>query len=113
MKLDEDGFATKTAEKEVISQDAAVGVYHYKTGKMFIKYAEELIDENITVKNEFYLCPMYNLMIKDGLKIKTRSAEKMHVLGTPAELEFFTNYVVQRFGEKPSLATRQCICVAT
>ena len=101
VKLDEDGFAIKTAEKEVISQDAAVGVYHYKTGKMFIKYAEELINENITVKNEFYLCPMYNLMIKDGLKIKTRSAEKMHVLGTPAELEFFTNYVVQRFGDKP------------
>lgn len=101
VKLDEEGFATKTAEKEVISQDAAVGVYHYKTGKMFIKYAEQLINKNITVKNEFYLCPMYNLMIQDGLKIKTRSAEKMHVLGTPAELEFFTNYVVQRFGEKP------------
>jgi RpiB/LacA/LacB family sugar-phosphate isomerase len=101
VKLDKRGLATKTAEKEVISQDAAVGVYYYKTGDMFVKYAERLIHNDITVKNEFYLCPMYNLMIQDGLKIKTKSAEKMHVLGTPSELEFFTNYVVQRFGEKP------------
>ena len=101
VKLDKRGLATKTAEKEVISQDAAVGVYYYKTGDMFVKYAERLIHNDITVKNEFYLCPMYNLMIQDGLKTKTKSAEKMHVLGTPSELEFFTNYVVQRFGEKP------------
>lgn len=101
VKHDEDGYATKTAEKEVISQDAAVGVYYYKTGDMFVKYAERLMHNNITVKNEFYLCPMYNLMIEDGLKIKTKSTEKMHVLGTPAELEFFTNYVVPKFGDKP------------
>ena len=101
VKLDDQGYALKTAEKEVISQDAAVGVYYYKTGNMFVKYAERLIHNNITVKNEFYLCPMYNLMIQDNLKIKTKSAEKMHVLGTPAELEFFTNYVIQRFGDKP------------
>ena len=101
VKLDNNGYATKTAEKEVISQDAAVGVYYYKTGDMFVKYAERLIHNDITVKNEFYLCPMYNLMIQDDLKIKTKSAQKMHVLGTPAELEFFTNYVVQRFGDKP------------
>ena len=101
VKLDEQGYATKTAEKEVISQDAAVGVYYFKTGDMFVKYAERLIHNDIKVKNEFYLCPMYNLMIKDNLKIKTKSTEKMHVLGTPAELEFFTNYVVQKFGDKP------------
>ena len=101
VELDEDGNALRTAEKEVISQNAAVGVYYYKTGKMFVDYAEKMIEQNIRVKNEFYICPMYNLMIQDGLRVNIHQAEKMHVLGTPAELEFFVDHVVARFGDKP------------
>ena len=101
VELDENGMAVRTAEKEVISQNAAVGVYYYKTGKMFIKYAEEMISQNIRTKGEFYICPMYNQMIRDGLKVKIHQVEKMHVLGTPPELEFFVEHVTARFGQKP------------
>lgn len=101
VKLDENGHAVRTAEKEVISQNAAVGVYYYKTGKMFVKYAEEMISKNIRTKGEFYICPMYNLMIRDGAKVGIKQVEKMHVLGTPAELEFFVEHVTTNFGEKP------------
>jgi|TARA_Y100000034_G_C6893453_1_gene411472 RpiB/LacA/LacB family sugar-phosphate isomerase len=101
VQLNEQGHATRTAEKEVISQNAAVGVYYYKTGKMFVEYAEKLIAEDIRVKNEFYICPMYNFLIADGLKVGIQQAEKMHVLGTPAELEFFVDHVVGLFGQKP------------
>ena len=99
--LDENDHATRTAENQVISSNAAVGVYYFKTGKMFVNYAKELIDQNIRTKNEFYLCPIYNLLINDGLKIKIEQVEKMHVLGTPAELEFFVDNVAYRFGERP------------
>tara|TARA_R100000664_G_C2759374_1_gene149067 strand:- start:1467 stop:2624 length:1158 start_codon:yes stop_codon:yes gene_type:complete len=101
VELKEDGMALRTAEKEVISQNAAVGVYYYKTGKMFVEYAEEMINKNIRTKNEFYICPMYNLMIRDGAKVSIQQVEKMHVLGTPAELEFFIDYVTPKFGTKP------------
>jgi RpiB/LacA/LacB family sugar-phosphate isomerase len=101
VELNDEGYATRTAEKEVISQNAAVGVYYYKTGKMFVKYAEEMINKNIRTKNEFYICPMYNLMIRDGATVSLKMVEKMHVLGTPAELEFFVDNVVANFGEKP------------
>jgi RpiB/LacA/LacB family sugar-phosphate isomerase len=101
VELDENGHAIRTAEKEVISQNAAVGVYYYKTGKMFVKYAEEMISKNIRTKGEFYICPMYNLMIRDGAKVGIKQVEKMHVLGTPAELEFFVEHVTAKFGEKP------------
>tara|TARA_Y100001973_G_C5202196_1_gene338715 strand:- start:169 stop:1329 length:1161 start_codon:yes stop_codon:yes gene_type:complete len=94
-------YATRTAEKEVISQNAAVGVYYYKTGRMFVRYAEEMISKNIRTKNEFYICPMYNLMIRDGAKVKIKQVEKMHVLGTPTELEFFVDHVMSSFGDKP------------
>ena len=101
VELDQHGNALRTAEKEVISQNAAVGVYYYKTGKMFVQYAEEMISKNIRTKGEFYICPMYNLMIRDGCKVGIKQVEKMHVLGTPAELEFFVEHVTARFGDKP------------
>ena len=101
VELDDKGLALRTAEKEVISQNAAVGVYYYKTGKAFVEYAEEMIRKNIRTKGEFYICPMYNLMIRDGAKVGIKQVEKMHVLGTPAELEFFVEHVTARFGEKP------------
>ncbi len=101
VELDSSGLALRTAEKEVISQNAAVGVYYYKTGKSFVKYAEEMISKNIRTKGEFYICPMYNMMIRDGLKVGIKQVKKMHVLGTPAELEFFVEHASTRFGEKP------------
>lgn len=101
VQINDNGYAVKTAEKEVISQNAAVGVYYYKTGKMFVDYAEEMINKNIRTKNEFYICPMYNLMIRDGLKVGIEQTDKMHVLGTPQELEFFVDYVIPKFGDSP------------
>ena len=101
VELDDDGYALRTAEKEVISQNAAVGVYYYKTGSSFVKYAKEMIEKNIRTKGEFYICPMYNMMIRDGMKVGIHQTEKMHVLGTPAELEFFVDHVMPRFGDKP------------
>jgi RpiB/LacA/LacB family sugar-phosphate isomerase len=101
IELDENNMAVRTAEKEVISTNAAVGVYCYKSGRMFVEYAEEMIEKNIRTKGEFYICPMYNLMIRDGAQVGIHEAKKMHVLGTPAELEFFVDHVTARFGEKP------------
>jgi len=101
VELDKDGLAIKTAEKQVISSNAAVGLYYYKTGKMFVDYAEEMINKNERTKDEFYICPMYNYLIRDGLNIRIKQVEKMHVLGTPDELEFFINNVCYEFGEKP------------
>ena len=100
-QLNKDGIVIKTAEKEVISENAAVGVYGYKTGKSFVKYAEKMISENTRTKGEFYVCPLYNIMIEDGLKVTTKSVEKMHLMGTPSELDFFTSHTLKRFGKKP------------
>lgn len=99
--IDNTGKVVRVAEKEVISQFANVGLYYFKTGKMFLKYAQEMIDNEIIVKNEFYIAPMYNLMIRDNLNVSASNTEKMHVLGTPDTFEFFCKRVTPRFGEKP------------
>ena len=97
----EDGIVTNVVEKEVISKEANVGLYYFKTGHMFLQYANEMLTKNILVKNEFYIAPMYNLMIRDGLKVKAANTEKMHVLGTPHQFEFFVDKVINRFGSSP------------
>lgn len=97
----ENGFVTKTAEKRVISQNAAVGVYTFKYGKDFIKYAHQMIENNDRINNEFYICPIYNYLIRDGLKISIQEIDKMHVLGTPEDMEFFVNNVSPKFNQAP------------
>lgn len=100
-KFGDDGVVSMVAEKEVISDEANVGLYYFKSGQLFLKYANEMISNEILIKNEFYIAPMYNLMIRDSLKITASNTEKMHVLGTPPQFEFFCNKVINNFGTRP------------
>jgi HAD superfamily hydrolase (TIGR01509 family) len=88
-KIDDSGYVTEVAEKNPISNLATVGFYYWKMGSDFVKYAEEMIEKNIRVNNEFYVCPVFNQAIEDNKKIKTFSVEKMWGLGTPEDLEKF------------------------
>jgi HAD superfamily hydrolase (TIGR01509 family) len=88
-KIDENGFVTEVAEKNPISDLATVGYYFWKHGSDFVKYAEQMIEKNIRVNNEFYVCPVFNQAILDGKKIVTYAADGMWGLGTPEDLEFF------------------------
>ena len=89
VKLDEEGFVTEVQEKNPISDLATVGFYYWKHGSDFVKYAEEMIKQNIRVNNEFYVCPVYNNGIKAGLKIRTYDVPKMWGLGTPEDLNYY------------------------
>lgn len=88
-KVDEQGLVTEVAEKNPISNIATVGYYYWKYGSDFVKYAEQMINENIRVNNEFYVCPVFNQAIKSGLQIRTFNTEGMWGLGTPEDLKFY------------------------
>jgi HAD superfamily hydrolase (TIGR01509 family) len=88
-KVDDNGFVTEVAEKNPISDIATVGVYYWKQGRDFVKYAESMISKDIRVNNEFYVCPVFNEAILDGLKIKTFDVPKMWGIGTPEDLNYF------------------------
>jgi len=88
-KIDEAGFVTEVAEKNPISDIATVGVYYWAKGSDYVKYAEQMIEKNVRVNNEFYVCPVFNEAIGDGKKIKTFNIEKMWGLGTPEDLKHY------------------------
>lgn len=86
------GFVTEVAEKNPISSDATVGIYHWKRGSDWVKYAEQMIEKNIRTNNEFYVCPVYNEAIQAGLKIKAGLVDEMWGMGTPEELNNFLTH---------------------
>lgn len=93
VKLGSDGFANEVAEKQVISNHATVGVYYWKKGSDYIKYVNQMIQKNIRVNNEFYVCPVFNEAIQDNKKIRVKKIEKMWGIGTPEDLnQFLLNY---------------------
>jgi len=88
-KLDEDGYVSEVAEKKPISNIATVGIYYWSKGSDYVRYGEQMIEKNIRINNEFYVCPIYNEAIEDGKKIKTFQIKKMWGLGTPEDLNNF------------------------
>ena len=92
-KLNDLGFVTEVAEKKPISDLATAGIYYWRKGSDYVKYAEQMIDKNIRVNSEFYVCPVFNEAIQDNKKVRTYNIDKMWGLGTPEDLEhFLKNY---------------------
>ena len=88
-KIDENGLVTEVAEKNPISDIATVGYYYWKHGSDFVKYAEQMIEKNIRVNNEFYVCPVFNQAVEDCKQIRTFDVEGMWGLGTPEDLNYY------------------------
>ena len=91
-KIGEDGFVSEVAEKNPISDNATVGIYYWKKGSDYVKYAEQMIDKNIRTNGEFYTCPSFNEAIQDGKKIRAKTVDSMWGLGTPSDLEYFLSH---------------------
>jgi dTDP-glucose pyrophosphorylase len=88
-KVDDNGYVTEVAEKNPISDNATVGFYYWKHGSDFVKYAEQMIEKNVRVNNEFYVCPVFNQAVEDNKKIRVYEVQNMWGLGTPEDLNFY------------------------
>ena len=87
--VDDNGMVTEVAEKNPISDNATVGFYYWKHGKDYVECATDMIDRDIRVNGEFYVCPVFNQAVLNGQKIFTHEVEEMWGLGTPEDLDTF------------------------
>lgn len=85
--IGEDGFVTRTAEKEVISNHALCGAYFFSTGKRFKQISHQLLDEPEFNKPEYYVSLLYNYLLADGEKVSLAPMEEYYSYGTPEELK--------------------------
>lgn len=90
-----------------MNEYASNGTYYFKTGKIVKQYFSELVDKNINIKGEHYISLVYNLLVRDGLKVGIFEINKMLQWGTPYDLEIYkgwSNYFRLNF-KKPVTAT--------
>jgi HAD superfamily hydrolase (TIGR01509 family) len=88
-RIDDEGLVVEVAEKKPISDIATVGIYFWKRGEDFVSATEQMIEKNLRVNNEFYICPTYNQAISRGLKIGVKFVKKMWGIGTPEDLQTY------------------------
>lgn len=84
--LDSNDLVVRAAEKEVISSHAVGGLYYFKKGSTFVHFAKEQIRYNMRTKGEFYICPVFNLLINAGMRVGIDRNTQHTVLGTPEDL---------------------------
>ena len=100
-KVGDNGYVVETAEKIPISDDATVGIFNFRHGSDLVRAAEQMIEEDIRVNNEFYTCPVYNYLIRDNKRIGVYSVGKeydgMYGLGIPYDLEWFESHEISHF----------------
>ncbi|MBS7556922.1 MULTISPECIES: glycosyltransferase family 2 protein [Pseudomonas] len=91
--FNEIGTINRVVEKEVISDEATVGVYNFRTGHQLISAIERMFEKKLRVNGEFYVAPAYNEIINQGARVihYTVGSEGhgMYGLGIPADLDYF------------------------
>ena len=90
-KVDKNGHVTEVAEKKPISNCATVGIYYWKKGSDYVKYAKQMIEKDIRTNNEFYVCPVFNEAVGDNKRVSVFNIEKMWGLGTPEDLNYYVD----------------------
>jgi dTDP-glucose pyrophosphorylase len=88
-KVGDDNYVSEVAEKNPISEHATAGIYYWRRGSDYVKYVKKMIEKNVRVNNEFYVCPVYNEAIQDSKKIVIHeiSSNEMYGLGDPEEFQ--------------------------
>ncbi|HEY5793205.1 MAG TPA: glycosyltransferase family 2 protein [Chthoniobacterales bacterium] len=101
-RLRDGGDVSEVVEKQVVSNDATVGIYNFRQGADFVRAADQMIARNLRVNGEFYVAPTYNQLIEEGRRVVVKATGRegcgMYGLGIPEDLELFkqTDYYRKR-----------------
>jgi len=91
IRLNGQGMITEVVEKQVVSDEATVGIYNFSCGRDFIAAAHAMIEQNLSVNGEFYVAPVYNQLLLNGANIGYYNIgsdfDGMYGLGTPEDIE--------------------------
>jgi NDP-sugar pyrophosphorylase family protein len=79
-------------EKEVVSDQATVGVYFWACGRDLVRSIEDMIFCGCKVLGEHYLAPSINFLLLDDFQMAMKmDVEMMRGVGTPQDWEKFIN----------------------
>lgn len=92
VRLDKNGEVAEIKEKQRISNYCTLGAYYFKTCSLYKSLYNEYYSKPQNIKEKF-VAPLYDYLLSKGGKIYISdiNPDKVHVLGTPEELEVFIN----------------------
>jgi NDP-sugar pyrophosphorylase family protein len=104
----QDKWMTAIQEKKPFTDNkmneyASNGTYYFKKGSLMKNYFRQLISEGIQINGEYYVSMVYNLLVKDGLKVRIFEIEKMLQWGTPYDLEIYQMW--SAYFKEPSMVS--------
>lgn len=90
----QDDLLLEIKEKECytddpLSEHASTGAYYFRKGSLLKKYFDLSIETNLNHNGEYYVTLVYNLLVKDNLRIGYYDTDFVTVFGTPEEVESF------------------------
>ena len=92
VRLDNSGKVVEIKEKKRISNNCTLGAYYFRSCSLYkTLYDEYYSREQALINGEKYIAPLYDyLLLKNGeIYISNINPKKVHVLGTPEELQKF------------------------
>lgn len=95
VELDDNGNAVRTAEKVVISNNAILGGYYFKSGELFKEVAHEFVDKPLPENlKEYYMSHLFNILLERQKRVVIAPIDEKHIFGTPEELDAYNNRVI-------------------
>lgn len=94
-RVDGNGLVAEVKEKVAISDIATVGIYYFRHARDFMDAATDMIAFNDRCNKEFYVCPVYNYMVRQRARVGVYHVdpEAMHGIGTPADLNAYLELI--------------------
>jgi NDP-sugar pyrophosphorylase family protein len=71
----------------------SMGTYYFDSGTTIKKYFQQLVDEDINLKGEYYVSLVYNLLVRDQLPVHIYEVAQFCQWGTPEDLEEFVDWL--------------------
>jgi glucose-1-phosphate thymidylyltransferase len=99
--VDDSGKVIRLIEKpqSLDNNLALVGCYYFKEAEDLISAIKKQIEEDMTLKSEFYLADAINIMLDRGINMRTENVEIWLDAGTPEALHETNHYLLGHGGD--------------
>jgi len=106
---DSRGWVTRLIEKpqDTSNNLAVVGFYYIRSAEDLLAAIEKQMERDLHLKGEFFLADALNIMLEDGLKMRTEKVDIWLDAGTPEALLETNRYLLEN-GRNNFPETAQC-----
>jgi glucose-1-phosphate thymidylyltransferase len=95
--IDSNNLITRLVEKPktMVHKSVLTGLYYFSEGKELTKAIENQIQRSSSLNNEYYLADAINILVEDGMKIRTENVSHWLDAGTPESILETNTYLLQ------------------